>query len=306
MSHVTQREKIIKSDAGKRMIAMVSPIYDESYVMCWIFEAIGSQQDILNKYVSELKLQTNLKTVTWGIDLWEKEFGITPREGATLEERRQAIINKIIVRKPLAPFHLESFIEQLTGRDCTVVENTGLYTFGVYIHQKDGAEPVELTEIIKHIELYKPAHLAYELAFQSSEDIKIGVETGYWIYAYPMTGMLPEPNIVYSGEGYSIKAGLNATGYLYAHPMTGMETTGVHPDINTLSGAAEAAIDAAADAAGYGIAYPMAGDGASGQKPEYVLTGTSESSPIRASPSGTAYSITYALCGTINTGAGTL
>lgn len=158
--HMTMREQIIKSHAAARMLRMVSPIYDESYVMCWIFEAIGREIDLFNAYTSELKNQTASNNTTWTIENWEKEFGIMPVPSASLEERQSYIIFKQSSRQPMNPARIERIVKRITGLDARVVEQTGTYVFDVYISAYDD----DLVRRVRaEINRIKPAHLDFNL-----------------------------------------------------------------------------------------------------------------------------------------------
>jgi len=41
------RDTILQSESAKKMIEMVTPIYDESYIGLWMFEIIGRKLDEL-------------------------------------------------------------------------------------------------------------------------------------------------------------------------------------------------------------------------------------------------------------------
>lgn len=302
----TLRETIISSETACRMLDRISPIYDNSYVGLWMFEAIGLEYDKAWYIVRTLPDQLFPETVTWAIELWERRYGIIPQQSQTLEERRAAILAARTIPAPFTPSVLEKFIYNLTGRASEIVSYVRPYTFGVYIDNTEGMRDSDLAAIISYINKNKHSHMSYDLVFQASAQIVIGVETGYWRFPYRMAGtanagQLPQANILFEESDGQIFTGSSGNAYLFPYMIAG-----THPDINVAVSSINADVDVGAEAQAYVFSYPAAGDTETGEVPEYTMTGSFENSSIRASPEGEAFSISYALCGTTNTGAGTL
>lgn len=70
----TQRDIILKSESGNRMIDTVSPIYEESYVGCWMYEIMGREYDKLWDIIKSLPSQLFPESVTWAIELWDVDM----------------------------------------------------------------------------------------------------------------------------------------------------------------------------------------------------------------------------------------
>ena len=113
---MSKREEILTTAAADKMLGMISPIYDESYVGLWIMEVIGREYQRLADVVSELPEQMQPETATWLLEFWEQRYGITPPAGATIAQRRQAIAQMRILPQPLSPYRLEQYLETITGR----------------------------------------------------------------------------------------------------------------------------------------------------------------------------------------------
>ena len=302
----TLRETIITSETADRMLDRVSPIYDNSYVGLWMFEAIGREYDKAWYIVRTLPDQLFPETVTWAIELWERRYGIVPQPSQTLEERRAAILAARTIPAPFTPAVLEKFIYNLTGRTSEIVSYVRPYTFGVYIENTEGMRDADLAAIATYINKNKHSHMSYDLVFQASARIVVGVETGYWRFPYRMTGtanagQLPQANILFEESEGQIVAGSSGSAYPFPYMMAG-----THPDINVAVSSINAGVDVDADAQPYLFSYPATGETEAGEQPEYTMTGSVETASIRASPSGEAFGIHYTLCGTMNAGAGTL
>lgn len=302
----TLRDKIISSQSADRMLGRVSPIYDNSYVGLWMFEAIGREYDGMWDIVNSLPDQLFPQSVTWAIELWEERYGITPSSTQTLEERRQAIISARSIPAPFLPSTLEKYIYSLTGRQARVTDHVSDFTFGIEVITTDGMRSADLKEIVAYIDRHKPSHMSYDLIFQSETQISVGVETGYWRFPYHMTGaanagQFPQTSIIFGDSDDWVIVDSSENAYRFPYTLTGTK-----PDINVTLSTVNADVDVGVDTQPYAFAYPVMGETESGEQPEYVMTGSIEASSIRASPSGESFGINYALCGTANAGTGTL
>lgn len=302
----TLRDKIINSQSADRMLGRVSPIYDNSYVGLWIFEAIGREYDGMWDIVNSLPDQLFPQSVTWAIELWEQRYGIVPSSTQTLEERRQAIIAARSVPAPLLPSTLEKYIYNLTGRETRVTDYVRDFTFGIEVVSSDGMRGSDLKEIMAYINRHKPSHMSYDLLFQSEAQITIGVETGYWRFPYRMTGMakagqLPEVSTIFHENEGNVLVAPSPVAYRFPYTLAGMV-----PEVNNAVSVINADVDVDADAGGFLFAYGVAGEETAGTQPEYVITSGSDASSIRASPSGEAFGITYPMCGAVSAGTTTL
>lgn len=251
----TLREEIITSETAERMVGRVSPIYDQSYVGLWLFEAIGREYDMLWDIARTMPDQLVPDTATWTIELWELRYGITPHEGQTLEERRRAVKLARSVPSPFNPASLQRYIKNLTGRDSEIVDNVSSFTFGVYITQSDTMGNTDLDRLISYINRHKPSHMSYELGMQSVSEILVGVETGYWRFPYPMAGTaeagtIPDINIQAAINAEALFIDTGANGYLIPYPLAG-----TLPDINTINGTGMAAVVAAGGGETYKAPY---------------------------------------------------
>ena len=302
----TLRDKIIGSESADRMLGRVSPIYDNSYVGLWIFEAIGREYDSMWEIVRSLPEQLFPQSVTWAIELWEERYGIIPSSAQTLEERRQAIIAARSVPAPFLPATLERYIYNLTGREARVTDYVSSYTFGIEVVNVDDMHGSDLKEIMTYINRHKPSHMSYDLIFQSEAVVSIGIETGYWKFPFHMAGMakagqLPEASTVLHDAGADVLVTPTPKAYRYPYDMAG-----TLPDVNHAVSVINTDVDVDAEAAAFVYAYEMAGDGETGVKPEYILTSGVDASSIRASPTGEAFSISYPMCSDTPAGITTL
>ena len=222
----TLREDILQSEAGQRMVDRVTPVYDNSYVGLWTFEAMGREWDTFWDLVISLQTELFPETATWMLELWEQRYGITPAAGSTTEQRRQAGAQMREPPHPLSPYRLERFLETVTGRTVNVIEGIADYTFGIVITGGDGDEEVNMESLRKYIGSHKPSHMAYVLTMQAATELTVHVETGYWRFYYTFCGTIPQYNMTSGLEYRQIRAQPEAGAFPYPYLPCGVYTLG--------------------------------------------------------------------------------
>ena len=160
----TLREIIITSDAAERMLNNTTPIYDNSKIALYMFEAIGREYDAVSAILDELPAQLNPETATWLLPLWERRFGLITDESLSLEERRRRIRLR---RKHIGAFNpqkVKELAENLTGLIARVAENVGPYTFAVYL----SATMTSDDALRRQIKKLKPSHQSFEIRYEQN------------------------------------------------------------------------------------------------------------------------------------------
>lgn len=171
-------EEILTSNEAKAIYNMVSPIYGESYVALWVFQAIGKALDKVSRYVEEVYEQLNPETATWLLPLWEERYGIIPGEDWTLEQRREAVISRRKFNAPITPIKLSDLVSAIAGVPVDVIENTGQNQFTVYIRRN--IEVDKYANALQFVDSTKAAHLIYllEIAAENTATLKNYVACG--------------------------------------------------------------------------------------------------------------------------------
>lgn len=168
--------KILTSEKAQQIIDYVSPIYGNSYVGLWIFQAIGSVLGEVCTIAEQLRYETNPTTADLLLDYWEREYGIASATSQTKEQRRAKIITKTQSHGPTNPTRLsEAISAALGGVRVDITENVGQNTFQVNIR-----EYVEsIVPAVAVIERMKPAHLIYTVMVATKTiadaDLKIAI-----------------------------------------------------------------------------------------------------------------------------------
>lgn len=153
-------EAILTNARAQRIIDFVSPIYGQSYVGLWIYQAIGSVLDEVYAIAEQLRTETNASSADLLLNYWEEHYGIPVLHQLSSAQRQANLIAKIQERGPCNPTRLAAAVSaSLGGAEVDITENIAKNTFLVNIR-----EVVEdITPAIAVLERKKPAHLIYQI-----------------------------------------------------------------------------------------------------------------------------------------------
>lgn len=169
---------ILTNEKAQEIIDYVSPIYGNSYVALWIYQAMGVILGEICDVAEQLRYETAPATAELLLSEWEEHYGLATDNSLTKEQRQLRLITKSSSRGPCNPARLESAISSaLGGVKVEIEENVAKNTFLVNIR-----EVVEdITPAVAVLERMKPAHLIYriQVATQTvaTADIKIAIKT---------------------------------------------------------------------------------------------------------------------------------
>lgn len=165
---------ILTNEMAQTIIDYVSPIYGNSYVGLWIFQAIGTVLEEIYNLANDLKKETNPVTSTLLLDYWEAHYGLSKDSTMTPEQRRSRIITKIRNRGACSPARLATAVsDALGGVGVDITENVTPNKFIVSIRENvPSLEPA-----IAVIEKMKPAHLIYEIVIGQQSTLTAEMKT---------------------------------------------------------------------------------------------------------------------------------
>lgn len=154
-------QSILTSETAQKIIDYVSPIYGNSYVGLWIFQAIGTALDDVCTIAEQLCYETNPSTAELLLDYWERRYGLPMDSSLTTEQRRTRILARRQSRGPCNPARLASAVSAaLNGVDVDITENVVKNRFHVHVlGNVDSLAPAVFV-----IERMKPAHLVYDIS----------------------------------------------------------------------------------------------------------------------------------------------
>lgn len=162
-------ERFPTSDTAQRMLSRVSPIYENSYIIKWLYEVMGIEFDEARKIIQELGDQMFTQTVTWGIAYQEHKYSIEPDEFLSLEERRARLYRKKTAGTPVSPRRLEKYIADLWGITVDLDETYAPGRFLITILKDDKGN---LREMLKDLREQAPSHLVWALLYKLDELIE--------------------------------------------------------------------------------------------------------------------------------------
>ena len=162
-------ERFPTSDTAQRMLSRVSPIYENSYIVKWLYEIMGVEFDEARKIIQELGDQMFTQTVTWGIAYQEHKYSIEPDESLSLEERRARLYRKKTAGAPVSPRRLEKYIADLWGITVDLDETYASGRFLISILKDDKGN---LREMLKDLREQAPSHLVWALLYKLDELIE--------------------------------------------------------------------------------------------------------------------------------------
>lgn len=165
---------ILTNETAQEIIDWVPPVYGDSYVGLWIFQAIGTLIGEIRDICESLMYETSPATATLLLDQWEDQYGLQRNSRLSVEERRSRIVRKILSRGPCNPSTLAMAVSNaLGGVQVTIKENVAKNTFAVVLSE----EVADIAPAQVVLDRMKPAHLIYEIrtATDVSYTTKVGV-----------------------------------------------------------------------------------------------------------------------------------
>ena len=166
---------ILTNETAQKIIDYVSPIYGDSYVGLWIFQAIGTVLGEVSGICEELMNETTPATATLLLDYWEDQYGLPRDSSLTIEQRRNRIIQKICTRGPCNPTVLASAVSSaLGGIQVDIREHAAKNTFTVLLYDS----VADISPAVAVLDRMKPAHLIYEIHIVNPDIITAEVNVG--------------------------------------------------------------------------------------------------------------------------------
>lgn len=162
------------STSARRMLSYVTKgWYDRSYVGKWVYEVMGQEVDLAEKYVKELSEQLFVDTATWGLMYHEMKYGLPVREDLSVEERRRIIRIHIETKAPMNPWRMEQIIGEVAGRDVHVVDCNDVKEWGehpnvfhVEIPGASAGAAMDVEAVLKKIHEIKQSHTVFSMRVQ--------------------------------------------------------------------------------------------------------------------------------------------
>lgn len=165
---------ILTNKTAQRIIDFVAPVYGDSYVGLWIFQAIGVVLGEVYDICEQMRNETSASTADLLLDYWERRYGLPTDTTLTKEQRRALLLARIQTRAPANPARIAAAISAaLGGVEVDITENVDQNTFLVNIRDYVPS----IVPAVSVLERMKPAHLIYQIrvAARSVSDAEVKV-----------------------------------------------------------------------------------------------------------------------------------
>lgn len=148
-----------------------------------VYLAQESELNSINDDIQDLINQCFISTATWGLDTFEKEYGIPKIESDTYEIRRSRILAKIRSNGMVTVAMIKNVAESFSNGTVDVIEDPVNYYFTIKFTSIMGIPP-KITDLYNTIEEIKPAHLGVSYIFMYNTYNTIGTQTNDSLAAY--------------------------------------------------------------------------------------------------------------------------
>lgn len=126
-------------------------------------EALEQGESAMAEAVAEKNKQVCVATADQGLSLWEADYGLPVREGASPEDRRAAVRAAMAGGRTLTPAFLKELCVTLGGADRGEVEEDFPHWHVTAATVGRGRFPEDTARLARAVERLKPAHLTVEV-----------------------------------------------------------------------------------------------------------------------------------------------
>ncbi len=122
--------------------------------------------------LDDVMQQFFVKTATWGLALWEQQVGITTDSSLSIEDRRSAVLQKLVASGNTTAEMIRDLAKSITGYEARVIVNDD-YSFSLeFVGEKTEFADINVEEVRSIVEQIKPAHLRFVISGITWEDIE--------------------------------------------------------------------------------------------------------------------------------------
>lgn len=121
---------------------------------------VGDVSYVLKEYLKQFFIET----ATWGLDRWEKIFGVTTDKSRSYEYRREVILAKLRGFGTTTKDMIKNVAMAFSGGEVEIQEYPSEYRFVIQFVGVKGI-PQNMAGLITAIDEIKPAHLEYSFKY---------------------------------------------------------------------------------------------------------------------------------------------
>lgn len=138
--------------------------YSTSNLMNSLQRANAYELARINYIIDDIANQFAISTATWGLDLWEFEYGIETDHSKSYEQRREILKSKRRGHGTTTKAMLKNVAEAYSNGEADIIEVFEHYRFIIKFIGSMGI-PAQLDELDKIIRQIKPTHLAHSYEY---------------------------------------------------------------------------------------------------------------------------------------------
>lgn len=148
---------------------MLRKLIPERYLtspeICEIVDAIQPELDSIQDAIDDVLAQLMLDTATWGLSLWESDYGMESNASQTLTERRDHVRSKLRGAGTMSCEALERIAAGFVAGQTDITEIPRQYLLQVSFVGQYGV-PSNIDDLKSILAAMRPAHLAIEYIIQ--------------------------------------------------------------------------------------------------------------------------------------------
>lgn len=142
------------------LVDMLPLFYKNSNEVADLQNALDIESEKAFSAKEDLIHQLNVETATWGLDIWEKAYGIETDISKPYDFRRSRIESKMRSKGVTTVAMIQNVAQSFSNGSVDVIEHPAEYRFEIKFIGTLGIPP-NMDDLTAAIEEIKPAHLAY-------------------------------------------------------------------------------------------------------------------------------------------------
>ncbi len=155
------------------LINLLPYFFKESNEVIELQGAFNNQMEMVIAAKEDYFKQFILSTATWGLENWERAYGLEIDISKSNEFRRTRIMSKMRGQGTTTKGMIENVAKSFSNGEVEVIEHADNYTFEIKFVGTMGIPP-NMGDLTSAIEEIKPTHLAYSYTYiyRTYEELK--------------------------------------------------------------------------------------------------------------------------------------